>query len=686
MPSMAKPMSEHAGHLLVVDDEEANRDMLARRLKRRHFDVTMAADGAAALELVEQHNFDLILLDLMMPGISGLEVLKIVREQYSASQLPVIVITAQRGRESAIAAIEAGANDYISKPVDLAVLMARIQSQVDGAQAKALLDQANRNLELRVEQRTTELREVNESLTREIAEKIQAEETLLEVQSRTNAILNFTLNGIIVTDLDGRIEFINRSGEKMFGLSLSKALSLGIESIIENGRNIIREGKARSAKALAEGFNCEVVAIQPSGGSFPADLSLRRMTSDQGTSFLFVISDATQKLAADEEKKTLESQLRQSQKIESLGTLAGGIAHEFNNILMVVSGYIRRALGDESLSDETRENLDEAGDAAARAASITKKLLVFSGKHAQETGVIDVGELLTDAESMLVPLIGEQIKLVLEVTDDAHRINADADQLRQAVVNLVINASHALGGGGLIKLGTGCVDFDEDFKPTVGSMIAPGKYVSLFVEDEGCGMDEELIGKIFDPFFTTKGLGTGTGLGLAVIYGFVQESGGAIDVQSVVGEGTRFTLYFPLSDKQLTAAKITDERISKGDGELVMVVEDEDALRHLLVGDLESLGYEIVAAADGIEAIEIEADLEKPIELLLSDVRMPGFSGPETAAALSKTQPEMKIIFMSGYAPDDERGRTHVPKGSPFVSKPVDLATLANKMREALDG
>lgn len=680
-------MIESAGHLLVVDDEEANRDMLARRLKRQKYSVSTAADGAEALRLIDEQKFDLILLDLMMPGISGLEVMKRVRQQRSASELPIIVITAQRGRESALEAIEAGANDYITKPVDLRILTARIQNQVEGARAKMLLAEANRDLEQRVEQRTSDLRKANENLTHENAERIQAEETLLEVQSRSNAILNFTLDAIIVTDLDGRIEFINRAGEKLFGMSLSKALSQDITSIFEDGMTLLKEGKARSVKALAEGYKCEEIAVRADASTFPADVAVRRMTSDQGTSFLLVISDATEKITADRERKALEGQLRQSQKIESLGTLAGGIAHEFNNILMVVSGYIRRALDDKTISEKTRGNLDEAGDAAARAASITKKLLVFSGKHAQETGVFDLGDLLRDAESMLVPLIGEQINLMLEVEGDGDglRIRADSDQLRQAIVNLVINASHAMGGAGWITLGTAAVEFKENFEPTTGGSLPPGKYGSLFVEDQGCGMDNELIGKIFDPFFTTKGLGTGTGLGLPVIYGFVQETGGAVDVRSVVGEGSRFTLYFPLSEERLSRRTIIDETMAKGAGELVMIVEDEAALRNLLVGDLESLGYEIVAAADGIEAMEIEADLEKPIELLLSDVRMPGFSGPETAAALSKTQPDMKVIFMSGYAPGDDQGRTHVPEDVPFVSKPVDLTTLANKIRETLD-
>lgn len=796
---------ENKSSILVVDDTEANRDLLARRLTRRGFDVETAANGTVAIELVADNQFDLVLLDLMMPGLSGLEVLNLLRKDHSASKLPVIVVTAQRGRKSVVDALQHGANDLVSKPIDFEILLARIDTQLQRKRAENELEQANIHLESRVAARTAELNSLNESLQHGIDEKNRIEGALLESQKFTNSILNCTVDAILVTDFGGDIEFINRAGEDMFGRSLAQTLFKSVAEMFDGYLSVFEGVGEYSSDEEAKGNRQEITALRTDGTAFPAEVVAREMIDDESTRILLVITDITnrkeaedrlkvlaenttdlitwrnldgrylyvspsveaqlgytpeqvrapdfppmihpddadrtfsaykdgvaaadnpepfyrrlrmssgeykwyeslaqvvrgadgkvtsivtasrditERKLAEEQHEALEGQLRQSQKIESLGTLAGGIAHEFNNILMVVSGYISRALKDDTLSGETRDSLDEAAGAASRAASITKQLLVFSGKHVQETAVVELDEMLMDSEAMLVPLIGEQIKLVLDVGAYDHRVRIDADQMRQAVVNLVINARDAMGGAGQIVIGSSELEVDANFSPTVGDAVAAGRYATIYVEDHGCGMDEEVLQKVFDPFFSTKGP-AGTGLGLAVIYGFVQESGGFIDVKSTLGEGTRFTICLPITEEDKSIVRIVDQTAARGNGETIMLVEDEDALRGLLEGDIRGLGYEVLSAADGAEALELEMDLEKPIDLLLSDVRMPGFSGPEVARALTQTQPDMKVIFMSGYALQGGEENTELPDGANFVSKPVDISDLAAMLRQVLDG
>lgn len=803
-------MTHEKAQILVVDDTESNRDVLSRRLTRQGYTVNSATGGAEALEMIENNEYDIVLLDLMMPGVSGLDVLRKVRETHSASVLPIIIVTAEQGRRAALETLSCGANDHVSKPIDYGILMARVNAQLDRKTAEKKLAEINKDLEVRVQERTKELHTTNQALQNEISEKEKAEKALIENQVQKNAILNFTLNSILVTDMYGEIEFINRSGERMFKSSLSMVLFRNISELFVNGSSFLKELNNISKSQLSTGFHRDLDAMRDDGTVFPMDVSVRQMESDDGSKLLFVIADATERVEAEEklkqselryrqliehlpsplyvqkdnlilfankkaveltgaktaktlvgknaldlvhpqyidkikdlqrdasisngstkmvqhksvtlsgneywcetdvkpfiwdneeallifsnditekkeaegEKAILEHQLRQTQKIESLGTLAGGIAHEFNNLLMVIGGFVNRAVKHPEQPELVLSSLKEADKATNRATSITKQLLVFSRKHVQQLKTIEISSQLKDVKSMLMPLIGENIKLVLNLSSKNLCAKVDPDQFSQAVVNLTINARDAMSSGGKLTWQSKVQKLSKSKTTFSGADIPAGNYVVFSVIDQGAGIDIETLDKVFDPFFTTKKAGAGTGLGLAVVYGFVRDSAGFIDVKTKLGEGTEFTLYFPESKEEITQKDKTTSKEVRGNGETILLVEDEDALRSLLIGDLESIGYKVLSAEDGLNGLEVEEDFDGNIDLLLSDVVMPGVSGPEMALILAKSRPDMKIIFMSGYAMQDGSDKLNIPKDTPILSKPIDTKTLAERIHNVLN-
>ena len=383
------------------------------------------------------------------------------------------------------------------------------------------------------------------------------------------------------------------------------------------------------------------------------------------------------------EDKRMRERMRDSQKLEAIGQLAGGIAHDFNNLLMIIGGYAKRAA--DFVGDEKRvsESLREVLKATHTAESLTRQLLAFSRKQTLETKVLDVRDLLPQIETLLRPLLGEQISLEIVIGGGNPIIEADPGQLGQAIVNLAINSRDAMPGGGYLTIGT----HNELVRPDAADRrgIPPGNYAVLYASDDGVGMDEETKSKIFEPFFTTKDPGKGTGLGLAMIYGFVQQSNGYITVESEPDAGSIFALYFPLADGTPDEIPEVSEDAPRGRGEMVLVVEDNDALRELTSKIVEDLGYAVLVAHDGLHALEVEDEYEETIDLLLSDVVMPGVNGVEVAKVLRESRPGIKIILMSGYLKDMEEVAATLPDGVPLLAKPVPADRLAQEIREALD-
>ena len=385
------------------------------------------------------------------------------------------------------------------------------------------------------------------------------------------------------------------------------------------------------------------------------------------------------------ERKQLEEQFRQAQKMEAIGQLTGGIAHDFNNMLTVINGYSEMTLQLLKADDPLRSNLKQIKEAVERAAALTRRLLAFSRKQVLEPRVLDLNAVVTNIEKMLTRTIGEDIALTASLTPGLGRVKADPGQIEQVLMNLAVNARDAMPQGGKLAIETANVELDENYARGY-TVVRPGLYVMLAVSDTGCGMDAETQRHIFEPFFTTKEPGKGTGLGLATVYGIVKQSGGFIWVSSEVGKGTTFKMYLPRVEEEPDAVLPCAVRAASQKGaETILLVEDDEPLRKLTLAILQHGGYYVLTAADREEALRLCGRHQEPIHLLLADVVMPGMSERELMARLPALHPETKILYMSGYTHDTIVRRGVLNEGLAFLQKPFTTDSLLCKVREILD-
>jgi PAS domain S-box-containing protein len=385
-------------------------------------------------------------------------------------------------------------------------------------------------------------------------------------------------------------------------------------------------------------------------------------------------------------RKRLEDQFRQSQKMEAIGRLSGGIAHDFNNLLGIIIGYAEILQESAEEGDPDRECVDEILRSGQRAASLTRQLLAFSRQQVLEPKIIDLNAVVADVEKLLRRLIGEDIELNTTLEHDSKRVKADQGQLEQVLLNLAVNARDAMPEGGKLTLTTRNVHMSEHDVKRYSYPFKSGDYVQLIMSDTGIGMDAATQARMFEPFFTTKEKGKGTGLGLATVYGVVKQSDGYIDVQSQLGKGTTFTIYLPAvtpaAVQEPAPAPVSGHATPRG-SETVLLVEDEAALRFLTKNMLKRFGYTVLEAANSSEACEVSARRSQPIDLLLTDIVMPGMNGRDLADKLLAERPDMKVIYMSGYT-GQKYGEDIVPQGSLYLAKPISRENLLAKIREAL--
>jgi two-component system cell cycle sensor histidine kinase/response regulator CckA len=388
------------------------------------------------------------------------------------------------------------------------------------------------------------------------------------------------------------------------------------------------------------------------------------------------------------ERRTLERQLRMAQKMEAIGRLSGGIAHDFNNLLGVIIGYSGVLKKSLDKSEPTYEYATEIEKAGQRAASLTRQLLAFSRQQVLTPSVLSLNSLVSDMEKMLPRLLGEDINVSLSLHAELGNVKADQSQIEQVIMNLAVNARDAMPSGGKLQIQTANIEMDHAFlRDHPGSHA--GSYVMLEISDSGTGMTAETIAHIFEPFFTTKGVGEGTGLGLATVYGVVKQSNGYIWVDSTVGKGSAFQIYLPrYSDVEQVSAETpkVQTREKPQVTEMILLVEDADALRKLAQAFLESNGFRVLSAANGEAALEIASRHSGIFDLLLTDVVMPGMNGRVLAEQLSLRQPGLKVLFMSGYTDSFIAGHGVLQKGTNLLHKPFTEEIFISKVREVLDG
>jgi signal transduction histidine kinase len=417
------------------------------------------------------------------------------------------------------------------------------------------------------------------------------------------------------------------------------------------------------------------------GAAFPVEISAGELVLRDRTLRVLSIRDVSEREAAETARRDLEQNLRQAQKMEAVGRLAGGVAHDFSNLLAVILGWSDMLVRDLPAGDgRLRESADGIIEAARRAVGVTRQLLTLSRKKLLRPEVLSLNKVVTDLGKLLGRAIGERIELTTRLQDGLWPVLADADQLAQVLINLAVNARDAMPDGGPLAIETANAELAE--RPRDLGVPA-GRYVALSVKDGGCGMTDEVRSRIFDPFFTTKE--TGTGLGLATVYGIVRQAGGAIRVESKVGQGSTFTVYLPVG--QETAGRVqvaVPAAAPRGLGETVVLAEDEDALRVLLGRVLAGSGYQVIAGRNGAEALEAVRARGGRVDLLLADLVMPRMTGAELASALAAAQPGLKILFMTGHTEDalvEDRLRVGDVE---LIQKPFTSEALLGRVRRLL--
>ena len=398
------------------------------------------------------------------------------------------------------------------------------------------------------------------------------------------------------------------------------------------------------------------------------------------TNFLAIKDDITAQKRAEDERKLLEEQLRQSQKMDAIGRLAGGVAHDFNNILTAISGHSELALLQIKKDDPIQANIREVVKGSERAANLTRQLLAFSRRQVIEPVVLDLNNIVNDLKRMLTRIIGEDVRLNSVLADDLSMIYFDPGQIEQVIVNLAVNARDAMPQGGDLLLTTSNETLDEHYC-AIHLEATPGDYVMLKVQDNGVGISDDVKMRIFEPFFTTKPKGVGTGLGLSTVYGIVKQSGGHIWVDSTLGEGSTFRVYFPRTTEKTIPKTSGTENVDLLQGtETILVVEDSEATRNTIVDGLTFFGYKVIESANGEDALTICRGNQEHIHLVLSDVILPGINGLDLAQKIRELLPKVRILLMSGYT-----DTFVVPtKEIPFIQKPFQIRALTSKIRNIL--
>jgi PAS domain S-box-containing protein len=516
----------------------------------------------------------------------------------------------------------------------------------------------------------------------DITQRKCAEEALRHAEEKYRALFEDAVVGMYQSTPDGRLLTVNRALAQMFGYeSPEQMLSLNPEMPREIDGDGNRNAEFRQlldSAGIVRDFEYKV--RRPDATEFWILESARQVRANSGE--ILFIEGALHDISR---RKLLEEQLRQALKMEAIGRLAGGVAHDFNNALAVMMGYSELAQMNLHPEDPLHKSLGEIIKAGHRASSLTRQLLAFSRKQPFQPVVLDLNAIVSEMDKMLRRLIGEDINL--KITRDARlkNVKADKGQIEQILMNLAVNARDAMPEGGTLVIETANVEIGED-EVRQHSFLKAGNYVMLSVMDTGCGMSHEVKAHIFEPFFTTKGPEKGTGLGLSTVYGIVKQSDGFLLVESEVGKGTTFKNYFPqIEIACATPAVVASTPVAQGGIETVLLVEDEESLRKLAQGCLQTCGYTVLEATDGQDALEVANRYRGKIHLLLTDVIMPGISGRDLADQLAQVRPDVKVLYMSGYTHDLVTQRGILASGSELLQKPFAISALLRKVRDMLD-
>lgn len=666
--------------ILYVEHNPADIDLTLRHFAEAaaHFSVEVVRSSGQALSRLREGTFDLVLADLRMPDMSGLDLLREARR--GGPLVPFIVITGKGDEVAAVAALKLGAYDYIVKRDNY---LTQLPYAIDNAIARSQLEESNHRLHAELEQR----------------ERAEAENARLlsDVQSQRQRMADIiaSIHGAVWEswgpphDPNQRTEFISSSVEPMLGYSAQQWSSVpGFWLSIVHPED--RDRVAREAAGFfagGKGGIHQFRMIAKDGRAAWVEAHTRVILNDKGNraGMRGVIVDITASKEAEQARAHLEEQLRHAHRMESIGRLAGGVAHDFNNLLTTINGYADLMLGELEPGNPLRASLDEIRKAGERAAELTHQLLAFSRRQIIQPRRLALNSLIREDTNLLKRLLGEDIELAAILDPELGHIRGDQGQIHQVILNIAVNARDAMPQGGRLTLETRNVTIDEENAREHPS-LQPGSYVMLSMSDTGVGMDSETKSRIFEPFFTTKEKERGTGLGLSMVYGIVEQSGGSILVDSEPGRGTSIRIYLPRIEEHVAEPDVArDESESPRGSETVLVVEDDDTVRRVTCQVLRDLGYRLIEAANGSEALHASEAHQGQIPLMITDMVMPRMSGRDLAARLRQLRPEMRVLYMSGYTDEALVRRGPLEPGMFFLQKPFTGRELAQTVRRILD-
>ena len=519
------------------------------------------------------------------------------------------------------------------------------------------------------------------SVARDVTARYRAEAALRASEKRYRALVENMPMVCFTFDREGRILTWNRAAEQVYAYTKAEAVGRSAYDLI-----VTTDTRQATDEVIAAVFAGQCVT----GSEWHDHTKSGEVGWRMGNSFPLFAADGRVECGVNlnidiTERKRLEDQLRRSSKMEAIGRLAGGIAHDFNNLLTAISGYSHLLLSRLDEDDPLHNDVNEIRRAGDRAAELTRQLLAFSRRQMLHPVVLDLNAVVADTEKMLRRVIGEDIALATSLDSDLGLVEADAGQIEQVVMNLAVNSRDAMPHGGEITIGTANVDVGE-VRAREDAEIAPGEYVTLSLSDTGAGMDEETLARIFEPFFTTKQPGQGTGLGLSTVYGIVKQSGGSIRVRSAPGQGSTFAVYLPrVAQQQRPAPRSQPPAGALRGTETILVVEDEKIVRDLTCTILEQHGYKVLQAQSAGGALIASDRHQGDIRLMVTDVVMPVINGIELATRLAESRPQMKVLYMSGYADRAGSQDGMVRPGTPFIQKPFTPDSLARKVRDVLE-
>jgi len=514
-----------------------------------------------------------------------------------------------------------------------------------------------------------------------------AEAELHDREGRYRALFDSIRDPILVAERERNVIDCNPAFTELFEYTLAEIQGRTTSVIYDNEERFEEMGHALEASLGLREIVSAIDFRKKSGEIFPGEVKISYLRDKEGkiAGVVGQIRDLSERLRAEAERAELESQFRQAQKLEAVGRLTGGVAHDFNNLLTVIVGYNDLMLMDLEEGNPLRKHALQLRNAVNKATALISQLMAFSRKQVLQPEVLNLNGALSNLRKMLPRIIGEDIELTVTLEKDPGKVKADLGLIEQMIMNLVVNARDAMPRGGKLTLGTQNADLDEVYARHHAG-VAPGAYVMLFVSDTGVGIPRENLDKVFDPFFTTKEKGEGTGLGLSTVYGIVKQHGGHIRVYSEPGHGTCFKVYLPRVTDGMQRQRPSQEASLTGGSETILLVEDDKDVIELIQAMLQSLGYTVITAFTGEEALAAASHVTGPLDLLMTDLVMPGMNGRELAERMGAIRPDIKVVFMSGYTDETMVRHGVLEREKAFIQKPFSLPALAQKVRQVLGG